>query len=104
MRRRATRLPALVMPVSYLPIIHLVFSNLKTWLSGIHHGVGGYGPVPRAAYAAYVRSPMRYLARRRTERRDESRDKPRVSRFSHVKVLLKCRPLNSDAKRNTPAL
>ena len=22
-----------------LPIIHLVFSNLKTWLSGIHHGV-----------------------------------------------------------------
>ncbi len=23
----------------YLPIIHLVFSNLKTWLSGIHHGV-----------------------------------------------------------------
>ena len=24
---------------AYLPIIHLVFSNLKTWLSGIHHGV-----------------------------------------------------------------
>ena len=23
----------------YLPIIYLVFSNLKTWLSGIHHGV-----------------------------------------------------------------
>lgn len=23
----------------YLPIIHLVFSNLKTWLIGIHHGV-----------------------------------------------------------------
>ncbi len=23
----------------YLPIIHLVFSNLKTWLVGIHHGV-----------------------------------------------------------------
>jgi hypothetical protein len=23
----------------YLPIVHLVFSNLKTWLSGIHHGV-----------------------------------------------------------------
>jgi len=23
----------------YLPIIHLVFSNLKTWLRGIHHGV-----------------------------------------------------------------
>ena len=23
----------------YLPIIHLVFANLKTWLSGIHHGV-----------------------------------------------------------------
>ena len=22
----------------YLPIIHLVFANLKTWLSGIHHG------------------------------------------------------------------
>jgi hypothetical protein len=22
-----------------LPIIHLVFSNLKTWLRGIHHGV-----------------------------------------------------------------
>jgi transposase-like protein len=23
----------------YMPIIHLVFSNLKTWLRGIHHGV-----------------------------------------------------------------
>ena len=23
----------------YLPIVHLVFSNLKTWLAGIHHGV-----------------------------------------------------------------
>jgi transposase-like protein len=23
----------------YLPIIHLVFSNLKTWLRGVHHGV-----------------------------------------------------------------
>ena len=23
----------------HLPIIHLVFSNLKTWLNGIHHGV-----------------------------------------------------------------
>ena len=23
----------------FLPIIHLVFSNLKTWLRGIHHGV-----------------------------------------------------------------
>ena len=23
----------------YLPIIHLVFSNLKTWLTGTHHGV-----------------------------------------------------------------
>ena len=23
----------------YLPIIHLVFANLKTWLTGIHHGV-----------------------------------------------------------------
>lgn len=25
----------------YLPIIHLIFSNLKAWLSGVHHGVGG---------------------------------------------------------------
>lgn len=24
---------------AYLPMIHLVFSNLKTWLNGIHHGV-----------------------------------------------------------------
>ena len=23
----------------FMPIIHLVFSNLKTWLTGIHHGV-----------------------------------------------------------------
>lgn len=23
----------------YLPIIHLVFSNLKAWLNGVHHGV-----------------------------------------------------------------
>ena len=23
----------------FLPISHLVFSNLKTWLNGIHHGV-----------------------------------------------------------------
>ena len=22
-----------------MPMIHLVFSNLKTWLNGIHHGV-----------------------------------------------------------------
>ena len=24
---------------AYLPLIHLVFGNLKTWLNGIHHGV-----------------------------------------------------------------
>ncbi len=24
---------------AFLPIIHLVFANLKTWLIGIHHGV-----------------------------------------------------------------
>lgn len=24
---------------NFLPIIHLVFANLKTWLNGIHHGV-----------------------------------------------------------------
>jgi hypothetical protein len=24
----------------YLPIVHLIFSNLKTWLNGVHHGVG----------------------------------------------------------------
>jgi len=24
---------------TFMPIIHLVFSNLKTWLNGIHHGV-----------------------------------------------------------------
>ena len=23
----------------FIPMIHLVFSNLKTWLNGIHHGV-----------------------------------------------------------------
>lgn len=23
----------------YLPIIHLIFSNLKSWLNGVHHGV-----------------------------------------------------------------
>jgi transposase-like protein len=23
----------------FMPIIHLVFSNLKTWLNGVHHGV-----------------------------------------------------------------
>jgi transposase-like protein len=23
----------------YLPIIHLIFANLKTWLNGVHHGV-----------------------------------------------------------------
>jgi hypothetical protein len=26
-------------PEEFMPIIHLVFSNLKTWLNGIHHGV-----------------------------------------------------------------
>jgi transposase-like protein len=25
----------------YLPIIHLVFSNLKAWINGTHHGVSG---------------------------------------------------------------
>jgi len=25
----------------FLPIVHLVFANLKTWLIGIHHGVSG---------------------------------------------------------------
>lgn len=24
---------------AFLPIIHLVFANLKTWLNGVHHGV-----------------------------------------------------------------
>ena len=28
----------------YLPIIHLVFANLKTWLIGIHHGVSHQHP------------------------------------------------------------
>jgi transposase-like protein len=28
-----------VMAEDYLPIVHLVFSNLKTWLRGVHHGV-----------------------------------------------------------------
>ena len=28
----------------YLPIIHLVFANLKTWLIGIHHGVSHPAP------------------------------------------------------------
>jgi hypothetical protein len=23
----------------YLPLIHLVFSNLKSWILGVHHGV-----------------------------------------------------------------
>ena len=35
-------LPSVVDPEvaeQYLPIIHLVFANLKTWLIGIHHGV-----------------------------------------------------------------
>ena len=35
-------LPSVVNPEvaeQYLPIIHLVFANLKTWLIGIHHGV-----------------------------------------------------------------
>ena len=27
------------MSEEFLPIIHLVFANLKTWLIGIHHGV-----------------------------------------------------------------
>ena len=27
------------MTVEFLPIIHLVFAYLKTWLIGIHHGV-----------------------------------------------------------------
>lgn len=26
-------------PDEFLPLVHLVFSNLKTWLNGIHHGV-----------------------------------------------------------------
>lgn len=24
----------------YLPLVHLIFSNLKAWLNGVHHGVG----------------------------------------------------------------
>ena len=28
----------------FMPIIHLVFSNLKTWLNGIHHGVSAKHP------------------------------------------------------------
>ena len=27
------------MAEEHLPIVHLVFSNLKTWLAGTHHGV-----------------------------------------------------------------
>ena len=26
----------------HLPLIHLVFGNLKTWLNGVHHGVSPY--------------------------------------------------------------
>jgi hypothetical protein len=28
-----------VMAEDYLPIVHLVFGNLKSWLRGCHHGV-----------------------------------------------------------------
>ena len=30
---------------TFLPIIHLVFSNLKTWLRGTHHGVSPQAPI-----------------------------------------------------------
>src|SRR2546423_12917379 len=36
-----TRLPSGVIPEKaekHLPMIHLVFSNLKTWINGTHHG------------------------------------------------------------------
>ena len=43
----AARVPATVsrrcsvrrLPEVFLPIVHLVFSNLKSWLNGTHHGV-----------------------------------------------------------------
>jgi hypothetical protein len=34
----ATRL-VLILAEQFMPMIHLVFSNLKTWLNGIHHDV-----------------------------------------------------------------
>ena len=40
---------------TFLPIIHLVFSNLKTWLRGIHHGVS---PQHLQAYLVPVRKPL----------------------------------------------
>jgi transposase-like protein len=36
---RATEGGDASVPEEYLPIVHLVFSNLKSWLRGCHHGV-----------------------------------------------------------------
>ena len=40
----------------YLPIIHLVFANLKTWLIGIHHGVSPstYKPTSTIGHLAAI--------------------------------------------------
>ena len=44
---------------AYLPIIHLVFANLKTWLIGIHHGCQ-----PKAASGYPMSSRLRALPHR----------------------------------------
>jgi ISXO2-like transposase domain len=59
----------------FLPIIHLVFANLKTWLIGIHHGVsaqhllyhklrfgGGRRRQADAAFAYARQTPPAFLA------------------------------------------
>jgi hypothetical protein len=47
----------------YLPIIHLVFSNLKAWLKGVHHGVS-----PQHLQAYLNEFTFRFNRRYRTRR------------------------------------
>ena len=51
----------------YLPIIHLVFANLKTWLNGIHHGVSHQHHLPLQQAVLSVQRlpfPARHRGRR----------------------------------------
>jgi hypothetical protein len=41
---------------AHLPMIHIAFSNLKTWLLGTHHGVSTHQSVSKATRRSVITS------------------------------------------------
>ncbi len=75
----------------FMPMIHLVFSNLKTWLNGIHHGVSAKH---LQAYSMSSRSASTGVSTRST----------RSARCSASRAVLRRRPTPTFIPARRPTL